>query len=63
MDTAAVRNYLLGLQEHIVSTFEGEEGRPFLRDRWTREPGGRLEGEGMSQLVEGGDLLDRKSVV
>lgn len=59
MDTAAVRDYLLGLQEHIVSTFEAEEGKPFLRDRWTREPGGRLEGEGMSQLIEGGELLER----
>ncbi|MBL8302543.1 MAG: oxygen-dependent coproporphyrinogen oxidase [Ideonella sp.] len=59
MDTRAVRDYLLGLQETIVGTLEREEGRPFLRDRWTREPGGKLEGDGMSQLIEGGALLER----
>jgi coproporphyrinogen III oxidase len=59
MNTQAVRDYLLGLQESIVSTMEAEEGRAFLRDRWTREPGGRLEGDGMSQLIEGGELLER----
>jgi coproporphyrinogen III oxidase len=59
MNTQAVRDYLLGLQERIVSTMETEEGSPFLRDRWTREPGGRLEGDGMSQLIEGGGLLER----
>ena len=59
MDTRAVRDYLLGLQEKIVGTLEREEGRPFLRDQWTREPGGKLEGDGMSQLIEGGTLLER----
>ena len=59
MNFQAVRDYLLGLQESIVSTMEAEEGRPFLRDRWAREPGGRLEGDGMSQLIEGGTLLER----
>ena len=59
MDTRAVRDYLLGLQEKIVGTLEREEGRPFLRDQWTREPGGKLEGDGMSQLIEGGALLER----
>ena len=59
MDTQAVRDYLLGLQEQIVATLEAEGGQPFLRDRWTREPGGRLEGEGMSQLIEDGELLER----
>ena len=32
---------------------------PFLRDAWQREPGGKLEGDGISRLVEGGALLER----
>jgi len=60
MDTAAVRAYLLGLQDRIVDALQAEDaGHPFLTDAWTREPGGRLEGDGMSRLVEGGELLER----
>jgi coproporphyrinogen III oxidase len=40
IDTTAVRNYLLGLQQNIVSTFEAEDGLPFRSDGWTA-PGGR----------------------
>ncbi|NWG74788.1 MAG: oxygen-dependent coproporphyrinogen oxidase [Rubrivivax sp.] len=59
MDIPAVRSYLLGLQERIVSTFQAEDGRTFLADDWTREPGGRLEGDGLSRLVEEGNLFER----
>ena len=59
IDTAAVRAYLLGLQGHIVSTFQAEDGKAFASDGWTREPGGRLEGDGLSQLVEEGNVLER----
>ncbi len=59
MDIPAVRSYLLGLQERIVSTFQAEDGKPFLADGWTREPGGRLEGDGLSRLVEEGRLFER----
>ena len=59
IDTAAVRSYLLGLQGRIVAAFEAEDGKAFLSDGWTREPGGRLEGDGLSQLVEEGNLLER----
>jgi len=59
VDTAAVRAYLLGLQSQIVATFEAEDGKSFTSDGWTREPGGRLEGDGLSQLVEEGNLLER----
>lgn len=59
MNIPAVRDYLLGLQGRIVRAMEAEEGRAFVRDGWTREPGGRLEGDGLSQLIEGGELLER----
>ena len=59
MTTAAVRDYLLDLQERIVGAMEAEGGDPFIRDAWQREPGGKLEGDGISRLVEGGALLER----
>ena len=59
VDTAAVRAYLLGLQAQIVAAFEREGGDAFLLDAWQREPGGALEGDGVSRLVEGGTLLER----
>jgi coproporphyrinogen III oxidase len=59
VDTAAVRDWLLSLQDRIVTAMEAEDGSPFLSDRWVREPGGPLEGEGLSRLLEGGVLLER----
>ena len=40
IDTAAVREYLLGLQGRIIAAFEAEDGLPFRRDGWTRPAGG-----------------------
>ena len=59
MTTAAVRDYLLDLQERIVAAMEAEGGDPFIRDAWQREPGGNLAGDGISRLLEGGTLLER----
>ncbi len=63
MNTDDVRQYLLGLQSRIVAAMEARNDKPFLRDAWTREPGAgnatALEGEGVSRLVEEGDLLER----
>ncbi|HEX5631879.1 MAG TPA: coproporphyrinogen III oxidase, partial [Gemmatimonadales bacterium] len=58
MDSAAVRDYLLGLQQRIVSTFERLDGKPFLRDEWQRPEGGG----GISRLLEEGNLLERGGV-
>jgi coproporphyrinogen III oxidase len=54
-----VRNYLLDLQARIIGAMEAEEGQPFVSDAWTREPGGKLLGDGVSRLIEGGRLLER----
>ena len=59
MHSDAVRDYLLGLQGRIVAALEAEGGDVFGVDRWSREPGGSLEGDGVSRLVEGGRLLER----
>jgi coproporphyrinogen III oxidase len=54
-----VREYLLGLQDRIVTAFEAEDGRPFLRDAWVRGPEERLQGDGCSRLTEEGQVLER----
>lgn len=59
MDFQAARAYFLGLQERIVSAAAALDGQPFLTDAWSREPGGRLEGDGITRLIEHGDLLER----
>jgi len=58
MDSGAVRNYLLGLQEGIVAKMESLDGGSFLRDEWKREEGGG----GITRLLEGGALLERAGV-
>ena len=59
VNTAAVRHYLLDLQNRIVSAFEADDGLPFRRDGWTRPAGGPLTGDGLSQLIEEGHVLER----
>ncbi|CAN7260720.1 oxygen-dependent coproporphyrinogen oxidase [Rhizobacter sp. LjRoot28] len=59
MDFASVRQYLLSLQHRIVTALEEEGREPFITDAWSRDPGGPLEGDGRSRLIEGGALLER----
>ncbi|HET9576836.1 MAG TPA: oxygen-dependent coproporphyrinogen oxidase [Usitatibacter sp.] len=54
----SVREYLVGLQQAIVSRFEALDGEPFLRDEWKRPEGGG----GITRLVEEGNLLERGGV-
>jgi len=58
-DTRAVRTYLLGLQDRIIAALQDEDGHAFVSDGWTRAPGERLQGDGLSRLVEEGGLFER----
>ena len=58
-DTRPVREYLLALQARIIDAMQAEDGTPFQTDPWVREPGGPLQGEGSTRLVEEGGLLER----
>jgi coproporphyrinogen III oxidase len=58
MDPVAVREYLVGLQERIVSRFEEIDGKRFIRDEWTRPEGGG----GVTRLLEEGNVLERGGV-
>ncbi len=54
----AVRDYLVNLQQAIVSRFEALDGKQFLRDEWKRSEGGG----GTTRLIEEGNLLERGGV-
>ncbi len=56
---AQVRTWLLDLQQRICEAFEQATGDRFITDAWQREPGGPLDGGGVSRLVEGGRVFER----
>ena len=59
----AAREYLLGLQQCIVEALEtADGGGRFIRDAWTKAPGEKLQGEGVTRLLEEGALLERAGV-
>lgn len=62
MSTSDVRRYLLGLQEQIVDALSAQDGQSFIRDEWARPPGGKLQGDGISRLIEGGAMFERGGV-
>jgi coproporphyrinogen III oxidase len=62
VDSQAVREYLLGLQERIVTTFERLDGCRFARDAWEKPPGAALGGGGLTRIVEDAELLERGGV-
>jgi coproporphyrinogen III oxidase len=59
MSTATVREYLLGLQQRIVDAMQRLDGGTFIRDGWTRAPGERLQGDGLTLCIDDGALLER----
>jgi coproporphyrinogen III oxidase len=59
MSIAAVRDYLLGLQQRIVAEMERLDGGTFVRDGWTRAPSERLQGDGLTRCIDGGALFER----
>ncbi|MDN4017024.1 oxygen-dependent coproporphyrinogen oxidase [Zwartia panacis] len=59
VDLPAVRSYLLGLQQRIVTALEHAGADLFERDEWTRAEGGG----GISRLIEGGSLFERAGVL
>jgi coproporphyrinogen III oxidase len=58
-DTAAVRDYLQGLQGRIVAGLEALDGAAFLTDRWARPEGGG----GVSRVLEEGRVFERAGVL
>lgn len=58
-ELSAVRAYLLGLQSGITSAIAELDGHKFLVDQWKKTPGDVLQGEGITQILEGGRVFER----
>lgn len=58
VDIAAVKSYLLALQDSICSQLEALDGKPFLEESWGR-PGG---GGGRTRVLEEGQLIEKGGV-
>ncbi len=54
-----VRQYLLGLQARITSGVAQIDGGSFLVDAWSKPPGETLQGNGITQILEGGAVFER----
>ena len=57
--TETVRSYLLGLQARIVSSIAQLDGGIFVVDAWTKAPEEPLQGQGITQILEGGSVFER----
>ncbi|WP_234191864.1 oxygen-dependent coproporphyrinogen oxidase [Pseudacidovorax sp. NFM-22] len=55
----AVGDWLRGLQARIVESIERADGGRAVRDAWHKPPGEPLQGEGLTCILEGGDLFER----
>lgn len=59
---ANVRAYLLNLQARItdaLETLEGTDGARFLADAWHKGPTERLQGDGITKILEQGRVFER----
>ena len=59
---AQVRAYLVGLQARIIGALEAVEGEGGARavvDPWRKAPGEQLQGDGITQIIEGGRVFER----
>ena len=54
-----VRQFLEGLQQRITAAFGEIDGKPFGVDRWRKDPGEPLQGDGASMILEGGNVFER----
>jgi coproporphyrinogen III oxidase len=60
---ADVRTWLLGLQQRICDAIEAEDGQGrFITDTWRKGPEEKLQGEGITRLLEEGALMERAGV-
>ena len=59
----AVRDWLTGLQQRITTTCAGIDGQPFRADAWKKEPGEPLQGDGVTMILEGGQVFERAGML
>ena len=54
-----VRAYLLELQSRITTAISAMDGQRFVSDAWEKAPGEPLQGNGITQILEGGSVFER----
>jgi len=59
LDIANVRSFLLGLQARIMDAVAALDGGTVVTDPWEKEPGERLQGNGITKILEQGPLFER----
>jgi coproporphyrinogen III oxidase len=59
VDSATGRTFLLGLQDRITSAIEALDGHHFLVDAWEKPPGEPLQGNGITKIMEQGQVFER----
>ena len=62
INTAAIRDYLLGLQDRITTAMGELDGKAFIEDQWTKPEDAPLKGDGRSRILEEGNILERGGV-
>ena len=59
MDVLAVSRYLKGLQTRITTAVAAVDGGQFVSDAWEKAPNEPLQGQGVTQILEGGSVFER----
>jgi coproporphyrinogen III oxidase len=62
INTVAIRDYLLGLQDRITTAMCELDGKAFIEDQWTKPEDAPLKGDGRSRILEEGNILERGGV-
>ena len=58
-DSSRVRSYLLALQLRITGSIAAIDGGVFAVDPWEKAPGETLQGNGITMILEGGEVFER----
>lgn len=59
IELSKVRGYLTGLQARITSALNEIDATPFVRDAWEKPAGEKLQGNGLTMIMEGGPVFER----
>ncbi len=59
LDIAQVRAYLTGLQARITGSLNEIDLTPFVSDAWEKPAGEKLQGHGITKIMEGGPVFER----
>ena len=62
IDTEALKNYFLGLQDRITQAFSELDGMAFVADEWQKPADSKLQGYGRTCILAGGNILEKAGV-